>query len=186
MNKFIRIFVWSGATALMVLSGLLAGRGDSIVDFAWLVVDGRLQVVAARDRAIIVTLSDHVVDHERRWQAHIEKTNSLMFDCAGIVSTADAQFSWGRFRVYSGPRAISPRFSVHVLEVSVPQWLLALPLLLLIAKWYRRLCVRSARLENGQCISCGYDLRGSVDDRCSECGTVLAERENHRKLLAPV
>lgn len=35
---------------------------------------------------------------------------------------------------------------------------------------------RRRRRRAGQCIHCGYDLRGAVDDRCSECGAAFDER----------
>jgi hypothetical protein len=38
--------------------------------------------------------------------------------------------------------------------------------------WVNRSSLReeAQRRSHGQCIFCGYDLRGSPEDRCSECG----------------
>lgn len=33
---------------------------------------------------------------------------------------------------------------------------------------------RRRRIPPGHCRKCGYDLRGAVSDRCSECGTLIA------------
>lgn len=33
---------------------------------------------------------------------------------------------------------------------------------------------RRRRIPAGCCRRCGYDLRGAVSDRCSECGTMIA------------
>ena len=37
-------------------------------------------------------------------------------------------------------------------------------------------CLREQLLERGVpiCLVCGYDLRGQIDPRCSECGTPCA------------
>lgn len=36
--------------------------------------------------------------------------------------------------------------------------------------------IRAARSESRKCLNCGYDLRGSASDRCSECGTWIVPR----------
>ncbi len=40
---------------------------------------------------------------------------------------------------------------------------------------------RDQRRRRGQCVKCGYDLRGSAGPRCSECGTTFALAENTRE-----
>jgi predicted RNA-binding Zn-ribbon protein involved in translation (DUF1610 family) len=35
---------------------------------------------------------------------------------------------------------------------------------------WRRRTVRKRRREQGQCVACGYDLRGAAHERCPECG----------------
>jgi hypothetical protein len=34
------------------------------------------------------------------------------------------------------------------------------------------------RKRSGACLQCGYDLRGSVSERCSECGALLSKVAN--------
>ncbi len=56
--------------------------------------------------------------------------------------------------------------------VHIPLWI---PTVLFgFALWLSRLSVRRARArrEGGQCVNCGYDLRGSAG-RCPECGMEL-------------
>jgi hypothetical protein len=51
------------------------------------------------------------------------------------------------------------------------------PFLALIAYhlYLRRAHRRITRRKHGQCVVCGYDLRGSTQGRCSECGTRIWE-----------
>lgn len=39
-----------------------------------------------------------------------------------------------------------------------------------------RSCRQRRRARNGQCLRCGYDLRGSESGVCPECGTALARK----------
>ncbi len=39
--------------------------------------------------------------------------------------------------------------------------------------------VRRERVESAKCRECGYDLRGSVSDVCSECGATRASNGDH-------
>ena len=53
--------------------------------------------------------------------------------------------------------------------VTIPRWMLALPLAILPAWWTLRRCCRKVAV--GLCPSCGYDLR-ATPERCPECGAV--------------
>jgi rubrerythrin len=56
--------------------------------------------------------------------------------------------------------------------VGVPTWFVAILAALLPAAWIvrnHRHRHQKQRLANGQCVSCGYDLR-ATPDRCPECG----------------
>jgi hypothetical protein len=68
---------------------------------------------------------------------------------------------------------------------AVPFWflfLIALPIPVLQAK---SLVVRTRRLNRGQCLSCGYDLRSSPR-RCPECGEIgIRGRPDQRIVIVP-
>lgn len=64
--------------------------------------------------------------------------------------------------------------SSEILIQSIMEIYLSLPMLIFLSAWipllrpsYRR---RLFRNHKGQCLACGYDLQGSVSDRCPECG----------------
>jgi hypothetical protein len=53
--------------------------------------------------------------------------------------------------------------------VFAPAWWVALALLVLSARLLRRI-PGFVRKRRGRCPTCGYDLRGKLEDGCSECG----------------
>ena len=55
-------------------------------------------------------------------------------------------------------------FEILVLPLWIPLVLVAIPTSLL---WYRD---RRRRIPPGHCSHCGYNLKGNVSGRCSECG----------------
>lgn len=57
----------------------------------------------------------------------------------------------------------------RVLGIGAPWWWILLLMLPPLAFRVHALLIRRARLRRGQCVVCGYDLRGS-DSRCPECG----------------
>ncbi|MFT3787766.1 MAG: hypothetical protein QM770_16615 [Tepidisphaeraceae bacterium] len=52
-------------------------------------------------------------------------------------------------------------------------WLVALTAIPCGLRWRRFLSLLS-RPKRGLCLRCGYDLRGSSEGRCSECGSPAA------------
>ncbi len=67
------------------------------------------------------------------------------------------------------------RAKVREISVSVPCWLAAVLSACLPADWLlrrRRRQIVRRRLERGQCLRCGYDLR-ATPERCPECGTEI-------------
>ena len=88
-----------------------------------------------------------------------------------------AGFGWQRqhFVDSVNPNCILNRDSEYL---AIPLWSLALLLVLPPGVILRRLWL--TRYRQGHCQACGYDLRAS-NDRCPECGTVIAA---HSKRLA--
>ena len=58
-------------------------------------------------------------------------------------------------------------------DLTVSFWLLLPLLAVLPAAWLARRVRTHRRRKNGECLSCGYDLRASTQ-RCPECGTPIA------------
>lgn len=59
---------------------------------------------------------------------------------------------------------------MRIREITIPSWVAAgLPLIPAFCL-ARRPVRRFVRRRRGQCVYCGYDLRGSISGRCPECG----------------
>lgn len=56
--------------------------------------------------------------------------------------------------------------------IGIPYWMFMLPALALWSVRTRRVHRTRQRLLAGCCVACGYDLRGSPQGRCPECGLV--------------
>lgn len=64
---------------------------------------------------------------------------------------------------------------VIMIELVIPFWLaflIASALTAITWVWRKQATLRNYRLTNGLCLSCGYDLRGSMGRSCSECGSM--------------
>ena len=88
----------------------------------------------------------------------------------GIAHRTEGWHAFGF--VYSGgqQRIATPnRWWWYQISLWVIAAALAAPPLLRISPWARR----RRRRERGQCVACGYDLRGLTSDRCPECGTAI-------------
>jgi hypothetical protein len=147
-----RRFIGSGATwisvGLLVVLALLCIRS-----------------VYARDR-----LKTFVFGHECLVETFPNHVNVILaaqrsrFRYGTVLETRLTQYP-------SRMKYLEPRWSdvggYH--HVSIPFWLLALPLAVMpvwrLSQWRRRLVFA----RKGLCIRCGYDVRASTD-RCPECG----------------
>ena len=61
------------------------------------------------------------------------------------------------------------RLNSHVI---IPLW----PVFAILIVVWIYLYVRARNLSPAKCTQCGYDLRGAVSDRCSECGAPIEHR----------
>lgn len=86
--------------------------------------------------------------------------------------------SWPSFEHYVGPNAYGR--PSHRTWVALPAWspaaAFALPLGAYGARRWRVAARTRRRRRQGQCLDCGYDLRGG-SDRCPECGAVRVRAE---------
>jgi hypothetical protein len=83
---------------------------------------------------------------------------------------------WGRFgfQFISEAVPLSPNTFILVVGVIVPSWFAVLLSAIPPGLWYllwRRRHQTQIRLNSGQCVRCGYDLR-ETPGRCPECGAV--------------
>ncbi len=83
-----------------------------------------------------------------------------------------AGFFVGDDKNFSVDRAGHDLWIGQIIWLSVPYWfawIIWLPLLIFVyRRWQQR--QRLARVKQGLCVTCGYDLR-AMPDRCPECGT---------------
>ena len=170
MKHIARTLIGTIALLLAALAITLSARREAFTDYLAIVMGGRVSVIAAPDRRIVLTMSDYQVLNSPRWAIALDRTTPLLFGESRFVTAATRDIGCFGFRFTLGDRTVGQARSAHALELQSPQWVLLVPLALMIASWYRRVCIRSARFERGECVWCGYDLRGSGSDRCSECG----------------
>jgi hypothetical protein len=69
--------------------------------------------------------------------------------------------------------------------IIVPQWSLIVLTLILPSVRFRRFLRRRYRVRHGLCLSCGYDLRGSVG-KCPECGGAIVRAKEAGGVGTPV
>jgi hypothetical protein len=65
---------------------------------------------------------------------------------------------------------------IHYFQLGFMGWVFGLVGGHLVAKRVEAVRVRRrlARAKRGQCLECGYDLRGNESGKCPECGTVIS------------
>jgi hypothetical protein len=168
-----KLFVWSIALALACAALLSRLRSPDLVSVVGVVVAGRLQIITLRYQTFSVLFTDRVALIPERWRVHFDRTTTstdLYRDTDWKRRRAESH-SLGAFHYRTGKRGIYEES--NGIELAAPSYVLMLPLMLLIAHWYWRVCVRSSRIERGECVACGYDLRGSTSDCCSECGVSI-------------
>jgi len=76
-----------------------------------------------------------------------------------------------KFGLYSPSKAASQGYQKVARAWSISLWLLVIAFgTYPVTAFIRGPLRRSRRRKRGQCVNCGYDLRGSPDGRCPECG----------------
>jgi len=73
---------------------------------------------------------------------------------------------------------IGPKPKVYY-YVRAPRWVLGVLLLLIPITFAVRRFHKVPKVRIGHCLQCGYDLRGTPEDTCSECGSKEL-RQNRR------
>ena len=165
-----------GLAALIVISLLLAGlwvrshtRGD-YVEYYHRGVDGVDWMIGVH--AIDGMLAGGYVKHvppppeASRETGFHHTTNASAGRWPGIKRVLGVEY-WD---------VSAPTRQLRAVGVGIPLWGLMLLALIPWAAWWRRharWCERRRRTENGLCLACGYDLRGS-EALCPECGLARA------------
>lgn len=85
-----------------------------------------------------------------------------------------------------GLEGCTPQTGVGIFGVRVcwaPVWPITLVAIAAVAiPWTRRtLREQARRLERGECLNCGYSLRGLTSKRCPECGTAVGLRDEYAR-----
>jgi hypothetical protein len=165
-----KLTVWGIASALACAALLSRLSSPDVVSVVGVVVAGRLQIITLRNQTLSVLFTDRVALIPEHWRVHFDRTTTStdLYRGTDWKRRRSESHSLGAFHFRTGKRGIYEESTG--IELAAPINVLALPLMLLIARGYWRLCVRSSRIERGECVSCGYDLRGSPSDHCSECG----------------
>ncbi len=91
----------------------------------------------------------------------------VRFDCgADVFQPRTVDFSLAGLRVLT-----SAARGWHYAALDIPLWMPAAPAAILLALVGLHGPLRERRRRTrGQCVRCGYDLRGSRSARCPECG----------------
>jgi hypothetical protein len=98
-----------------------------------------------------------------------------IFSRVGLISTLERiPYNDGFMDIQ--PNAVKNSMSIQATCRSfiVPLWLIALIAAMIPFRWTRQRVherIRQARMREGRCGMCGYDLRGSAE-RCPECGAL--------------
>jgi len=175
MKRIARIIVWLTSLALAAIATVVARHPFDQADFAAIAIGGRVQLCAARERTISITLSNYKIVAPVQRRIVLGTTTWRSFDGERFIAGTQMEFGRGGFRLALGDRRIGNSRVAEAMQIEFPQWMLVVPLILLAGRWYCRVCIRSARVERGECVACGYDLRGSTMNRCSECGRVTCQ-----------
>ena len=98
-----------------------------------------------------------------------------VFSRVGLMTTLE-RIPYSNDVVGKDPNVVAGSANAVCRTLVIPLWLIALVAAVLPFRWVKRSMherTRQARLQQGRCPGCGYDLRGSPQ-RCPECGEVSA------------
>jgi hypothetical protein len=125
-----------------------ADRIDVVLDQGWLIVRslGSVDRLRLESAGTLTQVNALVVDYE-------------LVEVGGLSEVLD---DWS-VRTYR---------NVVRSELRVRLWpVAALCIAMALSQYLFARKTKSMRIRRGQCVACGYDLRGTTDQRCPECGT---------------
>jgi hypothetical protein len=164
---------------LLAAVGVLWVRSDRQADLvAVFTRAGCIQGVASHRGGVLLLASDLRFSDARRLTADYDHTPAAVFDeVRGLLRGSASPHGGLGFEFAGGAIDVDPYGPASAYHYAVvPYWFLALLTQVApVRRWLR--CRRAARrARRGQCVGCGYDLRGTVGGPCPECGAAAEAR----------
>ena len=187
---------------LLVAAAVLWVRSVTYEDVFAFTIDGQYYSVGSGPHRLVVGVGDLRPVGSDRWftSSRWDSTQAVTITIpASTMTTADGTISirsgtltlqnahgwvppahqilgFGREGRVLVPTLITSKSGSVFIDQSryvVPLWFVVLLLLMWPARWIVQFRRQRRRRSDGQCLICGYDLRGTPH-RCPECGTVPA------------